>query len=120
VARALAVLALGVTALVHVPVAVAHVVEVPYLGDAFYALVLLSAAALGSLIVESRTVVWACVLALGVGSIAAYVVSRTIGLPLAADDIGDWANRLGAVAVAAELLAVVVAGGVLRRRRHDR
>ena len=101
------------------PVAVDHIGEIPYLGSAFYALVLLCAAALGSLVVESRTAVWRGVLVLALGSIVAYVVSRTVGLPLAEDDIGDWANPLGAVSVAAELVVVGVSLTVLHRRRHD-
>jgi len=119
IARGVAVLALGVIAAAHVPVAVDHIGEIPYLGSAFYALVLLCAAALGSLVVESRTAVWRGVLVLALGSIVAYVVSRTVGLPLAEDDIGDWANPLGAVSVAAELVVAAVSLSVLHRRRHD-
>jgi hypothetical protein len=117
--RTVAVLALGVTAAAHVPVAVEHIGEIPYLGYAFYALVLLCAAALGSLIVESRTAVWRGVLVLSLGAVAAYVVSRTIGLPLADDDIGDWVNPLGVLSVSAELVVVAVSLAVLNRRRHD-
>jgi hypothetical protein len=120
IARAVAVLALGAMAATHVPVAVDHIGEIPYLGYAFYALVLLCAAALGSLLVESRTAVWRGVLVLALGSFVAYVVSRTVGLPLADDDIGDWANPLGAVSVVAELVVVAVSLTVLPRRRHDR
>jgi hypothetical protein len=119
VARTVAVLALGVTAAAHVPVAVDHVGEIPYLGYTFYALVLLCAAVLGSLLVESRTGAWRIALLLSVGTVLAYVASRTVGLPLAEDDIGDWANPLGMVAVAAELVVAAVSVTVLRHRRHD-
>jgi peptidoglycan/LPS O-acetylase OafA/YrhL len=117
-ARVLAVAALATTSAVHAPVTIEHLHEIPYLGYTFAALVLLTGAAAGSLLVESRTPVWVAVILLCGGALVAYVVSRTVGLPQADDDIGDWANPLGLVAGAAELVVVVVAGLVLLRRRQ--
>ncbi len=52
----------------------------------------------------------ACALA-----IIGYVISRTIGLPLAADDIGRWADPVGIVAMTAEAVFVVLAVMAIRR-----
>ena len=103
-------------AAVHVPVAVAHLVEVPYLGYAFYLLVVLDAAAAGSVLVEDRLPVWAALAALNLVAVLAFVTSRTVGLPGAADDKGDWRNSAGLASLAAELLVVTVAALVLSRR----
>jgi negative regulator of sigma E activity len=52
-------------------------------------------------------------------AVAAYVLSRSVGLPQIGDDVGDWADPLGVVAVAAEVTLVI--GGVLAASgRHGR
>jgi hypothetical protein len=103
-------------AAVHVPVAVAHLVQVPYLGYGFYLLVVLDAAAAGSVLVEDRLPVWVGLAGLNLFAVLAFVTSRAIGLPGAADDKGDWLNAAGIASVAAELLVVAVAALVLSRR----
>lgn len=119
-ARALAATALAALIVVHVPVAVQHMREVPYLGVVFYAFVLGSAALLGSLVERSRTATWCCVL-LGAGlALLTYVISRTVGLPGASDDVGDWGNRLGLISVGSELVLLITSGYVLRRMYHQR
>lgn len=109
--------AVATTAVAHVPVAVEHMTEVPYLGVAFYAFVILSAALLGSLLVEQQARVWAALFALNAAAVAVYVVSRIFGLPDAADDKGDWISLAGVVSIGAELVVVVVALAMVRRLR---
>jgi hypothetical protein len=119
--RVLAVLALASLIAVHVPVAVVHISEVPYLGVAFYLFILASAALLGSLVERSRTGAWVFALVGAALALVTYLVSRTIGLPGASDDVGDWSNTLGLISVASELLLIVVAAYVLIsiRRHHQ-
>ena len=119
-ARAVAVLGLGVTAVVHAPLVPEHWDEIPYLGVAFAVLVVSAAALAGSLLLESSRVAWALALALTVGAVVLYVASRTVGLPLAGDEVGDWADVSGVVAVAAELVVAACALTVPRRRRSTR
>ncbi len=52
--------------------------------------------------------------ALAGGALAAYLISRSVGLPSLGDDIGDWLNPLGVLAVLAEATALVIAGLALR------
>lgn len=119
--RLLAVVGLGATAWVHVPVTIEHWAMVPYLGVAFAVLVVASAALAGSLLVDDSTAVWVSALVLAAASVVAYAVSRQFGLPGMSDDIGDWANTAGLVAVGAELLVTATAATVLvRRRRRER
>jgi hypothetical protein len=119
-ARVLVITGLAVTAVAHVPVAVQHMVEVPYLGWAFYLFVIAAAAGLGSILVEDRAVVWAGILALNVSAVVAFLVSRSIGLPAAGDDRGDWSNPLGITSVVAELTVIAVTVVVLTRWRSTR
>jgi hypothetical protein len=109
--------AVATTAIAHIPVAVMHMTEVPYLGVAFYGFVIVSAALLGSLLVEQQARVWAALLVLNAAAVVVYVVSRIFGLPAAADDKGDWISAAGVVSVGAELVVVVVALVMVRRLR---
>jgi hypothetical protein len=120
VSRVVAVTALAALIVVHVPVAVQHIREVPYLGVAFYAFVLGAAALLGSLVERSRTTTWCCVL-VGAGlALVTYVISRSVGLPGASDDVGDWGNTLGLISVGSELVLLITAGHVLLRMHRKR
>jgi len=116
IARGVAAAALGVAAVAHMPVAIEHLAHLPYLGWSFVAFVVIAATLAGSLLVESRTVVWAAALLLAAGALALYAVSRQWGLPGTDDDIGDWANTAGLVCAAAETVVVLVAATVLVRR----
>jgi hypothetical protein len=113
--RLLAVVALTIVAVAHVPVAVTHVHEVPYLGFAFYGFIVVIAAGIGSLIVENRRLVWQGLLALNLAAVTLFTISRVIGLPGASDDRGDWLNPAGLVSVTAELVVVAVAALVITR-----
>ena len=112
--RLVAAAALAVTAAAHVPVAVDHLGEDPYLGWAFYGFIVLAAAGAGSLLVENRLWVWRAMGALNASAVLLFVASRLVGLPGAGDDRGDWNNPTARVCLAAELVVVVLAAWVLR------
>ncbi|MGH3502262.1 MAG: hypothetical protein ACRDQA_15455, partial [Nocardioidaceae bacterium] len=44
--------------------------------------------------------------------------SRSAGLPQIGDDIGNWAEPLGMVAIVAEAITFLAAAGVLAHRSH--
>ena len=48
---------------------------------------------------------WAAAAALPAGAIVAFVISRTVGLPQGADDIGNWTEPLGLASLFVEGLA---------------
>lgn len=78
-------LMLLVTAATHIPLVPEHLEEAPYVGVLFVAL-----------------------------SVAAFLASRTVGLPQIRMDIGNWTEPLGFPAVAAEALAALAAVYALR------
>ena len=99
-----------VTTATHVPITADHLEEAPYIGFLF---VLLEAAGLVLAVLlmrrDDRLLYVACA-AVGGLAILAYILSRSLGLPQIRDDVGNWAEPLGVVAVAAE--AVLLFGGL--------
>jgi hypothetical protein len=107
--RWLAAACLVATAAVHLAIAPEHLREAPYAGVLFIAL---GAAALATallLIAVDHELVWLSAGALCVSALASYAISRSIGLPSMADDVGDWLNPLGVVAVLSEATAALIA-----------
>jgi hypothetical protein len=99
--------ALSATAAIHMTLVPDHLREAPYAGALFIAL---SAAALVTAMLLSAVdhdLVWLAAVAISLGALVAYFLSRSIGLPSLRDDIGDWGNPLGLAAVACEALTVV-------------
>ncbi|MEO7130395.1 MAG: hypothetical protein ABIZ07_03350 [Dermatophilaceae bacterium] len=48
-----------------------------------------------------------------------YFLSRTIGLPQIGDDIGNWGEPLGIVAIIAEAAMLITAAPQLGRLHHN-
>jgi len=99
--------ALSATAAIHMTLVPEHLREAPYAGALFIAL---SAAALATAIVLSATdheLVWLAAVAISLGAVIAYFLSRSVGLPSLSDDIGDWTNPLGVAAVACEAVTLI-------------
>jgi hypothetical protein len=97
-------------------VAAVHLLDGPgSLSDHFYigGLELALAAACAPLAVllaiRPTRAIWTTSLALGLAAISAYILSRTVGLPGAADDIGNWGQLLGVINLAVEGIVVAVA-----------
>src|SRR5581483_3763058 len=107
----LAAVALTMTA-AHVPVTEDHFHEAPYIGALLVVLEVAGIVVAGALFMrrEERRV-YALAGVTGALAIAAYVVSRSIGLPQIHDDVGNWAEPLGIVSLVAE--SVLVVGGVV-------
>jgi hypothetical protein len=122
--RDVAVLGLVTVALLHIPVASMHLHEVPYLGWLFLGLAMACLAGAVLLANTNALVVWAAAGGICLLALAGYLVSRSIGLPLAGDDIGDWANPLGLAAVVAEAVvvcsAVTVLTSMIKNERRGR
>ena len=98
---------LSATAAIHMTLVPQHLHEAPYAGALFIAL---SAAALAVAMLLSagdHDRVWLAALAISLGALVAYFLSRSVGLPSLSDDVGDWTNPLGLAAVACETLTLV-------------
>jgi hypothetical protein len=99
-------------------VCVVHLLDGPgSLSDHFYigALELALAAACAPLavwlLVRPTGTVWKTALALNLAALAAFIISRTLGLPGSTDDIGDWSQLLGIINLTVE--AIVISAAVI-------
>ena len=116
IARTLAVVGLGGVALIHLLDAHDTFVAAPYKGWLYVGLI---AGCLGAAFVLARRSdprAWLAALLLSAGAFAAFVYSRTVGLPSGADDIGNWWEPLGLASLFVEGAVVVLSAAVLSER----
>jgi energy-coupling factor transporter transmembrane protein EcfT len=104
-----------VAGLAHVPVTPEHLNEAPYIGGLFIALTIACVLLAAALLVWDSPLVWAAAGATCLLAVIAYVVSRSVGLPLMGDDVGNWLETLGVVSVLSETGVVLVSAFALRR-----
>jgi hypothetical protein len=102
-----------IAAVAHIPPAPSHLREVPYIGLGFVVLTALCLAAAMILAIPSLRLAWQPAWRVAATScsvaIAAYVVSRTVGLPGMSDDIGHWTEPYGLVSICSESVVVLTA-----------
>lgn len=91
--------------------------EVPYLGYMYLALIALSVLAAALLFVRPR-VGWTLGGALALAAFIAYCLNRTVGLPNALDDIGNWGEPLGVASLFVEGAMVVLSAVMLGWQRR--
>jgi hypothetical protein len=126
VARAAVVVGLAGIALIHLLDSIGKFKETPYVAWLYVAL-MVGALVAGALLIVSRSKIgFAAAATLAAAAIAGYVVSRTVGLPNATDDIGNWTEPLGLAAlfvegcvVAVSVPALALRDSRLARRGHD-
>lgn len=103
-------------AAVHIPVIEDHLKEAPYIGIAFV-LVTVAGFVLAQLLLTADTrAVWLSTVAVSGLALAAFILSRTVGLPQVQDDIGDWSDPLGIVAIVSE--AIMLATAIVHLSTH--
>ena len=106
-ARRIAVgLALDVTAAIHVLDLPGKIEEVPYLAVAYVLLIVAAFVIMERIFRGGALIDYLAAIGLGLAILLAFVVNRTIGMPGATDDIGNWLEPLG-------LLSLVVEGFVV-------
>jgi hypothetical protein len=111
---------LAATAAIHAAIAPDHLREAPYAVALFLALSTAALACAVLLAGTNRPVLWRSSAALSLGALVAYGLSRSVGLPMLSDDVGDWLNPLGVVAVLSEAAVLLISGHVLRGARGYR
>ena len=103
----------------HVPAIPHHIQEMPYVGVGFIAVAFACLIGATGIVLNSARWAWALSGATCFASIAAWVVSRTVGLPgMAGHDVGNWAEPLALMAVVSELMVVTLAASAIRRCRN--
>jgi hypothetical protein len=103
----------------HVPPVPEHLSKAPYIGVLFIGLAVVCAGIAGLLVWRHTHGVWRLAAAVTSATALAYLASRTVGLPEIGDDVGNWSDPLGTIAMAAELATVALACVALRRDRYD-
>ena len=93
----------------HIPVTAGHLSEAPYIGWSFVALEVAGFALAVVLVLRDTRRVWCVAAVVPALAMLAYVVTRSVALPQIADDVGNWVEPLGLVALAAEALLVAIA-----------
>ena len=111
--RGLGIVGLLGVALIHTIDAVPTFSELPYKGGLYVALIVSCIGVAATLLVRSSQLVWTAVACLAAGAILVYVYSRTVGLPGAAADIGNWSEPLGIAALFIESSVLLVSGYAL-------
>jgi hypothetical protein len=107
---------LFLASLAHVPVIPEHLAEAPYMGVLFIAFALASFGLAAGLAARPARGMYVVAGALCAAAVAAYVTTRLVALPQLADDVGNWTEPLGLVAIAAESGAVLVSA--MASRQH--
>jgi hypothetical protein len=101
---------------VHIPITGEHLEEAPYIGVLFIALTIACGICAILLVLHDNPLVWMVTGGVAALAVIGYVLSRTVGLPQIGDDVGNWSDPLGTVALLTEGMTVVLAALALRLR----
>ena len=113
IARTIAVIGLAGVALIHLLDLPGKFQETPYLGWLYVALILGCLSVAAALVHSSDPRAWTAAALLPLGAITGYALTRTIGLPQAMGDIGNWSEPLGMASLFVEGSLVTLSGTVL-------
>lgn len=114
-------------AVLAVAVAVIHVLDQggvtalkdpAYLGYGYWLLELGGLVCAALLLTPARRWGWLLAIGVAVGPLVGIIISRSVGLPDATDDIGNWGEPLGVLAMIVEAVLLVLALTVLTRRNR--
>jgi hypothetical protein len=113
--RGVATVGLQAIALIHLLDLPSKLEETPYQGWLFIALIGASLVLAWMLTIRDDIRVWLAAGGLAAAVMVGYVISRSVGLPAAPDDIGNWIEPLGLASLFAEGTVVLAAFAALRR-----
>ena len=111
--RGLGIVGLLGVALIHTIDAVPTFGELPYKGWLYVALIVSCIGVAAMLLVRASRAAWTAGAFLVAGAITVYVYSRTVGLPGAGADIGNWSEPLGIAALFVESSVLLLSGFAL-------
>jgi len=120
VARATAIVGLAGIALIHLLDSLAKFQETPYMGWMYVGLMIGCLTVAAVLARGNFREAWAAAVVLPASAVAGFVLTRTVGLPQAHEDIGNWSEPLGLAALFTEGAVIAVAGHALSTLRPER
>jgi hypothetical protein len=114
VTRAVGVVGLCGIALIHLLDSIGKFKETPYVAWLYIALMAGSVVVAAGLVHSRDRRLWLAAGLLAASAIAGYVLSRTVGLPNATEDVGNWTEPLGLASLFVEGAVVAVSGYAYR------
>lgn len=119
VARTLGATGMLGVGLIHLIDAPGKFEETPYMGWLYIGLIAASALAAFLLMREGAATAWALAACLSIAALIGFTLTRTVGLPQARGDIGNWSEPIGMAALYVEFAVVALSVYVLARRGTD-
>jgi hypothetical protein len=113
IARTVAVVGRAGVALIHLLDLPGKFQETPYLAWLYICLIVACVLAAAGLIRGTDPRAWTAAALLPLGAIVGYALTRTVGLPQAMDDIGNWTEPLGLASLFVEGSLVALASTML-------
>lgn len=92
--------------------------EVPYIGFMYIGVILVAGFLIHRIISGATRYDYLAAAALAAAVIVGYIVNRTVGMPGATDDIGNWWEPLGFLSVVVEAWVIVL--GLMAARSNTR
>ncbi|MDQ1490943.1 MAG: hypothetical protein QOD57_746 [Actinomycetota bacterium] len=117
VARGVGAVSILGVGLIHLLDVVGKFHETAYLGVLYVALMAGCVVAARHLVLVGDRRSWLLAGGLAGATLLAYALSRTVGLPAATDDIGNWAEPLGLASLFVEGVVVALSAEMLARLR---
>jgi len=108
-----AIVGLADIALIHLLDSLGKFQETPYMGWMYVGLMLSCLAVAAALVRANLREAWLAAIVLPASAIAGFVLTRTVGLPQATEDIGNWSEPLGLAALFVEGAVIAVASYAL-------
>ena len=113
IARTIAVIGLAGVALIHLLDLPGKFDETPYLAWMYIGLIAGCLAVAVALVRSGDPRAWTTAALLPLGALVGYTLTRTVGLPQATDDIGNWSEPLGLASLFVEGSLVALACAML-------
>lgn len=110
IARGVGIVGLAGIGLIHLLDAIGKFSETPYIAWMYVGLILGTIVAAALLLNEGSRRAWALTGGLAASAVVGYCLSRTVGLPNATGDIGNWKEPLGLASLFVEGCVVVLSG----------
>jgi hypothetical protein len=115
-ARAVGAVGLAGIGLIHLLDAPGKYSETPYMFWMYIGLMLGSIVLAGEILRSGSRLAWAGAAGLALSAAAGFTLTRTVGLPQAHGDVGNWTEPLGLASLWVEGCVAILAGAVLTAR----
>lgn len=116
IARGVGVIGMAGIGLIHLLDAPGKYTETPYMFWMYIGLMLASLAIAAELVRTGSRRAWAAAGGLALSAAAGYTLTRTVGLPQAHGDVGNWTEPLGLASLWVEGCVAALSGAVLAAR----